>query len=57
MASISLFSLLCSIQAPCELVHFYNAPPGMIEEEIMNIIEMEAGVRPQSCKVSLIPST
>jgi len=41
------------IQAPCELVHFYNAPPGMIEEEIMNIIEMEAGVRPQSCKIFL----
>jgi len=41
------------IQAPCELVHFYNAPPGMIEEEIMQIIEMEAGVRPQSCKIFL----
>jgi len=41
------------IQAPCELVHFYNAPPGMIEEEILNIIEMEAGVRPQSCKIFL----
>lgn len=41
------------IQAPCELVHFYNAPPGMIDEEIMNIIEMEAGVRPQSCKIFL----
>ena len=40
------------IQAPCELVHFYNAPPGMIEEEILQIIEMEAGVRPQSCKVN-----
>lgn len=41
------------IQAPCELVHFYNAPPGMIDEEIMNIIEMEAGIRPQSCKIFL----
>jgi len=41
------------IQAPCELVHFYNAPPGMIEEEILQIIEMEAGVRPLSCKIFL----
>jgi len=39
------------IQPPTELVHFYNAPPGLIEEEILHIIENESGIRPESCKI------
>lgn len=38
------------IQAPSKIVHFFNAPPGISEEEIRNIFEKAEAVPPNSIK-------